>query len=341
MPAQVQGQAQAKAAQSAPSAAAPQQQAMAPGAAETKAPPTWRLPRGTTQAGGSGQATPSGGQESWQQWDAWEKGEKGGNGKERKRRKQGEEGSGAMDVDEAQTLHSQASGKPKERGEKRDAKWKDKKEWKKNSYDDWKATGAEASSQGEDIGAALAKLSKLSLATAQNVRTLQGSVLTTFLVKSSLDWIGAADEEGRSYALAVQDEGPGHTRGAAHPHKWYAMIEVALQDRDFQLKEPDAARALSNLLAYVQKDVQMVMEFMPTLLVKRCFDKGAVGERHKVQWSVATYVGPQLGAMNLRHEDIQGAHERLMLYYGGERRRGAPPKASVERDVERILRRPR
>lgn len=186
---------------------------------------------------------------------------------------------------------------------------------------------------------AMVSLTKLTLANANMIRILVGCVLTTFLVDSSQEYVTAAEEEGKAYDQAVRAAGAGHKHGAPHPHVLMACLDLWLTDQEFQTKKQEQHNLLGQLRRAADDDVQILADPVVYFRIKPTYrGKGLATSQHKLTWAVAPcatmYGAP---ATPFSATQLQDALCAAVEVGGAVRKRGPPPKAEVERAVERML----
>lgn len=232
-----------------------------------------------------------------------------------------------------------ANKKQKDRDTKSGGDSQDKKnEESEKNKEGGRSKNNKEDEEGTSIGKAIEYLAKLSLNSAQQVRVLNGCCLTTFLCPSSQEYIRAAEEEGKTYAEMVRQQGRDHKWGAPHPHIIMAVLEVWKDDQGIA---PQDKKVVEELYGYGKEEVQKIGMVISYFRAKATYQKKDTDDKvHKVTWGIDMKAKP-FGNKELSFSpaELQQTLVQIIELKGGHQKLGMAPKGENERAVERLLRR--
>ena len=171
----------------------------------------------------------------------------------------------------------------------------------------------------------VAVLAALSLATAQGLRDVTGSIFITVLMGESELPAKAMAEAGAKYAEQVKEKGKNHNLGPPYLYVWMALVESL---GNAGTTTPEDKVTLGNhwkneILA--AKELTEIADTIRYCRIKKAFkDKSAKTQMMKI-------------SVRVTDTKMETAIIRSLCNMGAERKFGCAPRSGLERDAQKLL----
>ena len=171
-------------------------------------------------------------------------------------------------------------------------------------------------------------VAKLCLKNSLEIRELQAATLATYVVPKENELVQATVDATKAYADSVAEankitaERERQSKlgqvGAAHAHHWAAVVRVAAASNS--LTEEERAQVAAHISAL--STPEQVTEIIYVSKSKKAYDKRQI----KMHFAVAESANHILALIG-----------KVLMPTGAKRKKGKPPRAGLEREVQEFL----